>query len=469
MEKKHRLWLLALSFCITMMPLSLRAQLLKGKLVGPVPEDAIVNYSPTGNPLQVQSSDLTFSEDGTFSYDTPLASETADISIDFGVPGGYFGAHVTKGKTVEMTIVKTDKGYEADFKGPGADVCRYVNRSTIAFDNMKYWSPDPSEAKTNAEYRQLLEQEHNACVKMLPTIKDKATRRHYAAVTENQYKWCKLRLIMDDCQEKGKRTIDDSEFMSLLKGVDVNDPICVSANVSLTALNSMVTAPMEGSNEAYCRQEMTVTDSLVTNPVLHTIMTQVVGQNYLIYGDGSGNTKQFIADYLKFAGPDSLLAQSLVAKFEEQRKAKQQTRQGNSVPDIALTTPDGKQVMLSSLLGSKFTYIDVWATWCGPCCKEIPHLAELVEKYKNNSKVQFISISVDADVNAWKRKLDKDKPQWPQYILSAENNQKFSTDWGISGIPRFIMIDSDGTIFNADATRPSDPKTAETIEQQIAE
>jgi thiol-disulfide isomerase/thioredoxin len=131
-----------------------------------------------------------------------------------------------------------------------------------------------------------------------------------------------------------------------------------------------------------------------------------------------------------------------------------------------LNTPDGKQVQLKSLLKGKFTYIDVWATWCGPCCKEIPHLEKLVEKFKGNDKVQFISISTDANADAWKAKLAKDKPQWAQYILTPENDKKFCTDWGIAGIPRFIMIDANGMIFAPDASRPSEEKTANIIAEQ---
>lgn len=87
-----------------------------------------------------------------------------------------------------------------------------------------------------------------------------------------------------------------------------------------------------------------------------------------------------------------------------------------------METIDGKQVELSSLLKGKFSYIDVWATWCGPCCAEIPHLERLVEKYKDNDNVQFISISVDADRKAWENKLkkaDKDRPYFKRNIIGA--------------------------------------------------
>lgn len=60
-----------------------------------------------------------------------------------------------------------------------------------------------------------------------------------------------------------------------------------------------------------------------------------------------------------------------------------------------MTAPDGRVVRLSELFG-KFLYIDVWATWCGPCCAEISHLEKLVERFAGNDKVRFVSISSDA-------------------------------------------------------------------------
>ena len=93
-------------------------------------------------------------------------------------------------------------------------------------------------------------------------------------------------------------------------------------------------------------------------------------------------------------------------------------------------------------------------------------MAKLVERFKGNDKVQFLSISVDESVEAWKKMIEADKPAWAQFNIHGETNKQFSADWGITGIPRFIMIDKDGNIFSADATRPSNEETAKTIEEQ---
>ena len=79
----------------------------------------------------------------------------------------------------------------------------------------------------------------------------------------------------------------------------------------------------------------------------------------------------------------------------------------------------------------------------------------------------IISISTDEDRDKWLQKIRKDNPAWPQYILDGEEGQRFLSGWGIGGIPRFIMLTSDGRIFSADAMRPSDERIVETIEAQL--
>ena len=95
------------------------------------------------------------------------------------------------------------------------------------------------------------------------------------------------------------------------------------------------------------------------------------------------------------------------------------------------------------------------------------HLEKIVEQYKGNDKVKFVSISVDRNQSAWLKKLENDQPDWEQYILSPEEEQLFMSNWGIGGIPRFIMINKEGRIIQSDAYRPSDDRLIETINTQI--
>lgn len=107
-------------------------------------------------------------------------------------------------------------------------------------------------------------------------------------------------------------------------------------------------------------------------------------------------------------------------------------------------------------LKGKFVYIDIWATWCGPCIEETPAFKELVKKY-NGKNVTFVSISIDtaADKEKWRNTVREKEMNWVQLFAENERNSTFIRDYDISDIPRFIFLDPDGKIVSVDAPRPS--------------
>lgn len=125
------------------------------------------------------------------------------------------------------------------------------------------------------------------------------------------------------------------------------------------------------------------------------------------------------------------------------------------IPDVRLITPDGESASLADII-DRTTYIDIWASWCGPCRGEIPHMEELVGHFKGNDKVRFISISVDESREDWAACLADENPSWPQYIASdREELEKLATALQIEYIPRFVLADAEGYIIETNAPRPS--------------
>jgi thiol-disulfide isomerase/thioredoxin len=127
----------------------------------------------------------------------------------------------------------------------------------------------------------------------------------------------------------------------------------------------------------------------------------------------------------------------------------------------------GGKKSLDSFKG-KFVYIDVWATWCGPCIQQIPFLKTLEKEY-HGKNIAFISISTDEarrSGGSWEAAEKK----WRDFVkakqltgiqLWAAEDISFQQDYQISGIPRFILIDPKGNIVNANAPRPSEPRLKE--------
>lgn len=120
---------------------------------------------------------------------------------------------------------------------------------------------------------------------------------------------------------------------------------------------------------------------------------------------------------------------------------------------------EGGLTSLDDLKG-KYVYIDIWATWCGPCKAEIPHLKK-VEKAYHGKNIEFVSISVDRKnaYDTWKKMVNEKELGGIQ--LWAKEDKTFTDNYSVTGIPRFILIDPQGKIVKADAPRPSSSKLTE--------
>ncbi len=139
-----------------------------------------------------------------------------------------------------------------------------------------------------------------------------------------------------------------------------------------------------------------------------------------------------------------------------------ETNKGTSSPKFTdYKNYKGGATSLDDLKG-KFVYIDVWATWCGPCRDEIPYLKELEKEFRNEN-IAFVSISVDdvEDHQAWKDMVATNKMEGVQ--LFANGDAQFMNDYGIESIPRFILVDAKGNILDYDTYRPSDPLLKESL------
>nr|WP_315220163.1 TlpA disulfide reductase family protein [uncultured Flavobacterium sp.] len=131
---------------------------------------------------------------------------------------------------------------------------------------------------------------------------------------------------------------------------------------------------------------------------------------------------------------------------------------GNPSPEFNFDNYKGGKTKLADLKG-KYVYIDLWATWCAPCRAEIPFLQKIEEKY-HGKNIEFVSISIDKakDNEKWKKFVADKKLGGIQLFADKDWESDFVVKYGVTGIPRFILIDPKGNIVNADAERPSSPE-----------
>ena len=114
----------------------------------------------------------------------------------------------------------------------------------------------------------------------------------------------------------------------------------------------------------------------------------------------------------------------------------------------------------------KLVYIDVWASWCKPCVGEIPHLKELEAKF-HGKNIEFVSISIDEDKEAWKSAVKAHDLKGVQLIADNAFKSQFISDYDINQIPTFLLIDKNGKIVDPNAPRPSDPQLVEVLEKLL--
>lgn len=128
--------------------------------------------------------------------------------------------------------------------------------------------------------------------------------------------------------------------------------------------------------------------------------------------------------------------------------------EGAAAPEIEFADMTGNTLKLTDFKG-KALYIDFWASWCKPCCEELPYLQKLVDELGDDKDVRVISISIDEDERSWKKRLEEENPTWPQYIATSAGQKTIAEDYQISSIPRFVLLDKDGNIITVNAERPS--------------
>ena len=187
----------------------------------------------------------------------------------------------------------------------------------------------------------------------------------------------------------------------------------------------------------------------VRNTLLHYLAATYVDRH------GIDNIQDLENIYFTYVKDEVLLA-DYKAKFDKWDLS----RPGNPSPEISAVDIDGKQWTLADFRG-KYIYIDMWATWCAPCRREMPYLKALEEKFKD-AQIVFLGLSTDSDKTKWEAMVKTGELTGVQLYLGPQS--AFQKAYQIDGIPRFILLDKEGKIIDNNMSRPSQDATAAALE-----
>ena len=148
---------------------------------------------------------------------------------------------------------------------------------------------------------------------------------------------------------------------------------------------------------------------------------------------------------LLLMGATAVKAQSAQPDFDD-KYATELVKAGTAAPDFKMKTPDGKNFQFAKFAKGKTVVLDFWASWCPDCRKDAPEVVRLYEKYRQFG-IEFIGVSMDTDVEAWKKAIEKFGITYPQVSeLKKFKETDIAKAYGVKWIPSMVVVGPDGEV-----------------------
>lgn len=255
--------------------------------------------------------------------------------------------------------------------------------------------------------------------------------------------------IIPFINENGKIevTIDS---LATVKGTSMNDEYQKFADAMRVHDKQIETISNEASN---------IEDDVQLQPYMDQIDQLNKKQAELVYSYIKPNIKNKVGEFflISYAG---LLSFEQVKELVEETSPELQAEMkpmlgmggnsdgfvGKKFIDVTGETPDGRKIALSDYIGkNKVVLIDFWASWCGPCIKEMPHVVEAYKLYKDKG-FEIVGISLDEDKADWTKALKTLDMTWPQMSDLQGWQSKLGAAYSVTSIPFTLLVDQEGNI-----------------------
>ena len=396
-------------------------------------------------------------EDGTFTAEFDLPESYYDAP--FFVDKFMFRTCIEKGKTYEAWFDVTKPGVETGFgfTGEGAAENEFTRDWWNGFGLANLFiSEYCDEVSDFASYKAAIRSQADVFRARLDTVGNAGFTAYYAPLIDKAvdsysfyYPYVAVRNGLDAFADKDFQVYREEDICASMSDREYAD--------FFNSVASMIAGTYTDMDllEVVRIGEKTTSDPSRNNFAMTSLLT-----TYMNYG-GQTNLKAAY-DYYKSVCKDP----NYVSQVDNIYKSTSVLVKGAAAPEIEFTDVNGKTYTLSDFKG-KALYVDMWASWCGPCCEEIPYLAELYRELGPDSDIRCISISIDENRQDWVNKLAEENAEWPQFIVTAKGQEQVAGDYNIRSIPRFMLFDASGRIVSVNAPRPSTPDIRTILEDLL--
>ncbi len=416
--------------------------------------------NPKGKEIKIRQGEKNLSaaldENGTFAIDVSL--EKAGL-WSFSHGGERTSIYLQPEKDLSVTLNTNEFDESLKYEGEGATennylAARFLLDEKLWEDRKGIFSMEEAEfvEKTTA-IRQQIAQQLTELSANLPEafVADQKT--------EHLYDWAQNRISYKNYHRyfTNNKDFEPSEgYDDFMKEVNMADEQALKIGAYKSFWRSYADMKTKAAMEKL--ENPSAETRILTNmETIKTLFSNEKVRNAMLYA-----TMNDVANYEGSKATDKIVEtysamttnQDDLTKIKDKLEPWSTLRAGLPAPDFKYAQIDGKPVALSELKG-KNVYIDVWATWCGPCRRELPSLEALETKYKDNPNLVFASVSIDEDKEAWEKMVTEKEMMGLQLFADKAWDSKICKDYLIKGIPRFMLVGSDGKIIDVDAPRPS--------------
>ncbi len=397
-------------------------------------------------------------ENGQFRLEV-AAEESGYFRFTHGSEHTYL--YFNPGDEVKMVLDPEQFDESLKFEGKGADVnnylvSKYLLEESIDKDRKELFSKEEADFLTSYESNVSQLSDHFASFKKTAELDENFAKLEAANLTYDQA-IDRMRYPDIHAYYTKKENFKPSEgYFAFLDKLPIDDASLLTSSKFKQFINYLVDLKAEENRED--GKEPGKMEALQSKfEHIPEMFTNEEVRNQALYGqmrdmvryDGTSVSEEMMAHYHSLSTNEKHKRE-----LADTYKGWAHLAAGKTAPNFSYTNLKGEQISLADLKG-KNVYVDVWATWCGPCKRELPHLEKLEAKYHGNDHLAFVSVSVDKNKEAWEKMVAEKEMKGIQIIADKDWDSSICKDYNIHGIPRFLLIDKAGKIIDANAPRPS--------------